>query len=68
MASNTLWGSMALRPPPGRRKYFFLLDRFAFVINGSTRFQSSSDMVHDFIPLMEKVYHETVLTSIVIYG
>jgi hypothetical protein len=25
-------------------------------------------MVHDFIPLMEKVYHETVLTSIVIYG
>jgi hypothetical protein len=68
MASNTLRGSMALRPPPGRRKYFFLLDRFAFVINGSTRFQSSSDMVHDFIPLMEKVYHETVLTSIVIYG
>ena len=68
IASKTLRGSMGLRPPPGRRKYFFLFSRFCFGINDSTRFQSSSDTVHDFIPLMENVYHEPFLRSTIIYG
>jgi len=68
IASNTLRGSMGLRPPPGRRKYFFFFSRFCFGINDSTLCQSSSDTVHDFIPLMEIVYHGQFLRSTIIYG
>jgi len=68
MPANTLRGSIGFRPPPGRRKYFFFFSRFCFGINDSTRSQSSSDTVHDFIPLMVNIYHEAVLRSIFIYG
>jgi len=68
IASKTLLGAIGLRPPPGRRKYFFLFSLFCFGINDSTRCQSSSDTVHDFIPLMENVYHELFLRSTIIYG
>jgi len=68
IASKTLRGAIGFRPPPGRRKYFFLFSRFCFGINNSTRCQSSSDTVHDFIPLMDDVYHELFLRSIIIYG
>ena len=68
MAAKTLWGSMGLRPPPDRRKYFFRFFLLCFGISDSTRFQSSSDTVHAFIALMENVYHETFWRSIFIYG
>jgi hypothetical protein len=68
IASKTLREAIGFRPTPGRRKYFFLFSRFCFGINDSTRCQSSSDTVHDFIPLMENVYHELFLRSIIIYG
>jgi hypothetical protein len=47
MAESTFRGSMAFRPPPGRRRYFFLLSRRGFGISGSARSQNSSDIVHD---------------------
>jgi hypothetical protein len=56
--SNTLRGSMGLRPPPGRRRYLRFLPRFRLGISGSTRFHSSTDTVHDLIALMAHVYHE----------
>ena len=68
MPSKTLWGSMGLRPPPGRRKYFFRFFRLCCGINGSTRFQSSSDTVHAFTALMENLYHDTFWRSTIIYG
>ena len=52
MPSNTLRGSIGLRPPPGRRRYFRFLTRFRLGISGSTRFHNSSDTVHDLIALM----------------
>jgi len=61
MPSKTFRGSMGLRPPPGRRKYFRFLGRFLFGISGSARFQSSSDTVHDLIALMA---HDTINASI----
>jgi len=61
-------GSMDFRPPPARRRYFLAFSRLCFGIRGSTLFQSSSDTVHDFIALIENVYHETFRRSIVIYG
>jgi len=68
MASKTFRGSMGLRPPPGRRRYFFAFKRLYLGISGSTRFQSSPDTVHDFTALMADVYHETLHRSIIIYG
>lgn len=65
---KTFRGSMDFRPPPARRRYFLAFSRLCFGIRGSTLFQSSSDTVHDFIALMENVYHETFRRSIVIYG
>jgi hypothetical protein len=59
--SNTLRGSIALRPPPGRRRYFRFLNRFRLGISGSTRFHSSSDTVHDLMALMAYLYHERLL-------
>jgi len=58
MPANTLRGSMGLRPPPGRRRYFRFFARFRLGISGSTRFHSSSDTVHDLMALMAYVYHE----------
>jgi hypothetical protein len=58
MPANTLRGSMGLRPPPGRRRYFRFFARFRLGIRGSTRFHSSSDTVHDLMALMAYVYHE----------
>ena len=66
--SKTLRGSIGFRPPPARRKYFFFLARFCFGISGSTRFQSSSDTVHDMIAPMVNVYHGRFSRSIFIYG
>jgi hypothetical protein len=53
--SNTLRGSMGLRPPPGRRRYFRFFARFRLGISGSTRFHSSSDTDHDLMALMAYV-------------
>jgi hypothetical protein len=58
MPANTLRGSMGLRPPPGRRRYFRFFARFLLGIRDSTRFHSSSDTVHDLMALMAYVYHE----------
>ena len=60
MPSNTLRGSMGLRPPPGRRRYFRFFSLFRFGIRGSTRTQSSSDIVHDLIALMAAIYHKAI--------
>jgi hypothetical protein len=56
--ANTLRGSMGLRPPPGRRRYFRFFTRFRLGISGSTRFHSSSETVHDLMALMTYIYHE----------
>ncbi len=66
--SKTLRGSMDFRPPPGRRRYFFAFKRLCFGISGSTRFQSSSDTVHDFIAPMADLYHLMKQRSNIIYG
>ena len=52
MPSNTLRGSIGLRPPPGFRRYFRFFLRFRFGMRGSTRLHNSSDMVHDLMALM----------------
>ena len=52
IASNTLRGSMGLRPPPGRRLYFRPLGRLGFGIRGATRSHNASDTVHDLSVLM----------------
>ncbi len=61
MPANTLRGSMGLRPPPGRRRYFRFFARFRLGIRGSTRFHSTSETVHDLMALMAYVYHERLL-------
>lgn len=61
MPSKTFRDSIGLRPPPGRRRYLRFLGRFLLGINGSTRSQSSSDIVHDLIALMA---HYTINKSI----
>jgi len=66
MPANTLRGSMGLRPPPGRRRYFRFFSRFRPGISGSTRFHSSSDTVHDLMALMAYIYHER-LTNVNTY-
>jgi hypothetical protein len=53
--SKTLRGSIALRPPPARRRYFRLLARFRCGISGSTRFHNSAETAHDMIVLMAKL-------------
>ena len=58
MPANTLRGSMGLRPPPGRRRYFRFFTRFRLGISGSTRVHSSSETVHDLMALMAYIYHE----------
>ena len=58
MPSNTLRGSIGLRPPPGRRRYFRFFARFRLGISGSTRLHSSSDIVHDLMALMAYIYHK----------
>jgi len=55
--SKTLRGSMALRPPPARRRYFRFLDRFRCGITGSTRFHISAETAHDLIAPMGQIYH-----------
>ncbi len=47
IASNTLRGSIGLRPPPGRRLYLRPFGRLGFGIRGVTRSHKSSDTVHD---------------------
>jgi hypothetical protein len=66
--SNTLCGSMGLRPPPGRRRYFRFFGRLRLGMSGLTRSHSSSETVHDLMALMAYVYHERSLLSIIIYG
>jgi hypothetical protein len=68
MAAKTLRGGMGFRPPPGRRRYFFLFRRSRDGINGSIRSHSWSDTVQDLIALMANIYHESVSRSIFIYG
>jgi hypothetical protein len=55
--SKTLRGSMALRPPPARRRYFRFFGRFRCGISGSTRFHNSAETSHDLIALMRQYYH-----------
>jgi hypothetical protein len=50
-----LRGSMLLRPPPGRRRYFRFFARFRLGISGATRLHRSSDTVHDLMALMPYV-------------
>jgi len=66
--SKTLRGSMALRPPPARRRYFRLLARFRCGISGSTRFHSSADTAHDMIAPMAKPIMGGLFKAILIYG
>ena len=58
MPANTLRGSIGLRPPPGRRRYFRPFSRLRFGTNGATFAQSSSETVQECIALMARVYHE----------
>jgi hypothetical protein len=55
--SNTLYGPIGLRPPPGCQRYFRFLPRFCLRINGSARFHSSINTARDLIALMAHVYH-----------
>jgi len=66
--SNTLRGSMALRPPPARRRYLRPLGRFRCGISGSTRFHSSAEIAHDMIALIAKVIMGPKLKQYFIYG
>jgi len=66
--SKTLRGSMALRPPPARRRYFRFLARFRCGISGSTRFHSSADTPHDLIAPMPKFIMDGLFEAIFIYG
>ena len=66
--SKTLRGSMALRPPPARRRYFRFLARFRCGISGSTRFHSSADTAHDMIAPMPKFIMGGLFQAIFIYG
>ncbi len=66
--SKTLCGSMALRPPPDRRRYLRLLARFRCGISGSTRFHSSADTAHDMIAPMAKLIMDGLFKAIFIYG
>jgi hypothetical protein len=66
--SKTLRGSMALRPPPARRRYFRFLARFRCGISGSTRFHSSADTAHDLIAPMPKGIMGGLFEAIFIYG
>jgi hypothetical protein len=52
IASNIRRGSMAFRPPPGRRLNRRPLGRFTFGMSGATRSHSASDTVHDLSVLM----------------
>ena len=65
---KTLRGSMALRPPPARRRYFRFLARFRCGISGSTRFHSSADTAHDMIAPMAKLIMGGLFETIFIYG
>jgi len=66
--SKALRGSMALRPPPARRRYFRLLARFRCGISGSTRFHSSAETAHDMIAPMAKLIMGGLFKAIFIYG
>jgi hypothetical protein len=57
--SKILRGSMGLRPPPGRRRYFRFLERCRSGIRGLMRSQSSSETVHDFIALIAQFLSRT---------
>jgi hypothetical protein len=67
--SNTRRGSIGLRPPPGRRRYFRPFLRLRAGINGSAFAQSSSETIHERVvvmgpccPIMPK------RVNIIIYG
>lgn len=66
--SNTLRGSIGLRPPPARRRYFRPLVRFRCGISGSTRFHSSAEIAHDMIAPMIKLIMAGDFEAIFIYG
>jgi hypothetical protein len=55
MASNTLRGSMGLRPPPGRRLYRCPWSRSGFGIRGAACSHNASDTVHDFSAFMHSM-------------
>lgn len=52
IASNTLRGSMGLRPPPGRRLYLRPFGRSGLGIRRATRSHNASDTVQDLSALM----------------
>lgn len=68
MPSKTLRASMALRPPPARRRYFRFWARFRCGISGSTRFHSSAETAHDLIAPMPKCIMDGLFQAIFIYG
>ena len=66
--SKALRGSMALRPPPARRRYFRLLARSRCGISGSTSFHSSVETAHDMIAPMAKLIMGSLFDARFIYG
>lgn len=52
MPSNTRRGSIGLRPPPGRRRYFRPFSRLQAGISGSAFAHSSSETIHERVVVM----------------
>jgi hypothetical protein len=61
--AKTFRGTMGLRPPPRRRKYFRPFSRFRFGIRGSTFFHKSSETVQDFVALMRGIVPQPQMNS-----
>ncbi len=68
IASKTCRGSMGLRPPPGRRRYFRPFRRFRVGMRGSTFAQRSSETVQALMALMAYLYHDRLGTASINYG
>lgn len=66
--SNTLRGGMRLRPPPGRRLYLRPGIRLGQGISDSTRFQRTSDTVHDLNVLTDHSIAVSHRDASIIYG
>jgi hypothetical protein len=53
-ASSTLRGSIAFRPPPGRRRYVRFVSRRGFEMSGLARSHNSCKMVHDLMVFTQR--------------
>ncbi len=65
--SKTRRGSIGLRPPPGRRRYFRPLPRLRCGISGSAFAQSSSETVQERIALMKSTYPDHPNYAIILF-